>query len=189
MNTRWNGTLHLQKSDGSNVFTEEELDEWLMAHNQWTTLDPLKMHTAPLSYFDAENMGKNPFKNDDEKIKRIRKCVSRYELCKYIQYSIYQWEVCPATKRIHAQWYMEFDVPVSLAQVVQIWEPYGRPHAEVANGTADQCILYCTKTESRLDSQTKCPFTYQKMNDTFGLGLSGKTPDFIDVERCCTYQF
>jgi len=61
----------------------------------------------------------------------------------HVRYLIYQLE-CAAN--LHFQGYIEFSQPVRLAHCVSLF-PDNKPHFEVARGSREQCIAYCSKQD------------------------------------------
>lgn len=66
-----------------------------------------------------------------------------------IQYYIYQHEVCPKTKKIHLQGYVEFKGEHSLAKIKKIFND-STMHIENRLGSQLQAINYCKKEDTRL---------------------------------------
>jgi len=65
-----------------------------------------------------------------------------------------QFETSPETHRVHFQGYIQFEDKVTGISLCQ--EIFGPCHVEVARGTVEQCIGYCTKEETRL----RGPYTF-----------------------------
>lgn len=63
---------------------------------------------------------------------------------KHVRYVIYQWEVCPETKRQHVQAYVEFFDAMRIGQVQRY---FGDPkaHCEVRRATRTEAREYCRK--------------------------------------------
>lgn len=70
-----------------------------------------------------------------------------------IRFVIGQLEKCPETGRIHLQWYLQCHNPGTIASVKRklrrFDERLNSTHIEIAQGTADDNIRYCTKESSR----------------------------------------
>lgn len=64
---------------------------------------------------------------------------------------VYQQEKCPESGRLHIQGYVEFNKPIRLNRVKNIFGDPGL-HLESRKGTSAQAIAYCEKSESYDDS-------------------------------------
>lgn len=65
-----------------------------------------------------------------------------------IKYMVWQTEICPRTKRIHAQGYLETKLSIRPLGAKKLLGDK-TVHIELAKGNADQCVAYCTKEESQ----------------------------------------
>lgn len=63
-----------------------------------------------------------------------------------VSYVVFQHEVCPETKRVHWQGYVELTTPQRLSALVKRCPG----HYERRRGTAEQASIYCKKDESRV---------------------------------------
>lgn len=66
-----------------------------------------------------------------------------------IKYLVAQDEICPKTGKLHMQGYVIFKRSQRLKAAQKILG-YKSIHLEMANGTDEQCIKYCTKEETRV---------------------------------------
>lgn len=70
-----------------------------------------------------------------------------------VRFVIGQLEKCPDTGRIHFQWYLQCHNPGTIASVKRklrrVDERLNTTHIEIAQGTSDQNIEYCSKQSSR----------------------------------------
>lgn len=80
---------------------------------------------------------------------RVRRvCFTSYEEAPpefdegWMSYLLYGREVCPTTGRVHWQGYVELSTQKTLRQVIGLLSP---SHVEVAKGSAEENILYCSK--------------------------------------------
>lgn len=65
-----------------------------------------------------------------------------------LKYAVWQLEEAPETKKKHYQGYMELKKTMRIAALKKIWPTI---HFEKREGTQEQAINYCKKTETRLD--------------------------------------
>jgi len=89
----------------------------------------------------------------------------------HTRYLVYQVEKAPSTGTVHVQGYCEFDAPHRFSRVLDLL-PVGA-HVEGARGTAKQNVLYCTKSESRIDG----PYEY----GTPSFRSQGRRSDLLDT--------
>ena len=95
-----------------------------------------------------------------------------------VSFSIFQPEIAPGTGTYHLQGYAEFTKQVSLAAV--------RKHfgdgvfAQIARGTPDQCIAYCSKEDSRVDGGETVRYGKPMEINEKG-GTSGSRTDWKDA--------
>lgn len=68
-------------------------------------------------------------------------------------YCVYQYEEAPTTGQRHIQGYMVFDNARTGASISKLLENWGgaKPHLEVARGSSEQNLDYCTKPETRVN--------------------------------------
>lgn len=66
-----------------------------------------------------------------------------------IKYMAWQYEICPTTKKLHIQGYMELAKPMRIVAAKEALG-YIKAHLESRKGTQEQAINYCRKEESRL---------------------------------------
>lgn len=62
-----------------------------------------------------------------------------------LQYLVYGEEICPTTKKLHYQGYVEFKKKVSMKFIKEFFLNNDSMHLSVARGTADQNFDYCSK--------------------------------------------
>jgi len=83
-----------------------------------------------------------------------------YDEGKRVQFLVYQVESCPNTGRRHLQGYLEVHSPCGIGHYgdpnhrdggIKAILQDGGVHIDVARGSAEQCIAYCTKEESRVE--------------------------------------
>lgn len=67
----------------------------------------------------------------------------------YLKRAIWQWELCPSTKRIHLQGFVRWERPCGLVQC-STWLGLRGAHLEPARGSDQDNYEYCSKLESRL---------------------------------------
>ena len=70
-----------------------------------------------------------------------------------VRFFIGQLEQCPDTGRVHCQWYVQLHNPGTIASLKRklrrVDERLNTSHLEVAQGSADDNIAYCSKESSR----------------------------------------
>lgn len=66
-----------------------------------------------------------------------------------IDHGVFQVERCPDSGRLHLQGYLAFQTVKSFKQVKMLLG--NTAHVEAANGTAKECWVYCTKTDSYVE--------------------------------------
>lgn len=69
-----------------------------------------------------------------------------------IDYIVGQEEMCPTTKKKHYQLYVKYSKGISMKYVKECFG--NKAHIEIAKGTDEECIKYCTKEESRTGNWT-----------------------------------
>jgi len=69
----------------------------------------------------------------------------------YVNYFIYQLEICPETGREHFQCYMELSTKKSFTQIKDECDGLENGHFEARRGTAKQAKAYCSKEDSRVE--------------------------------------
>lgn len=68
-----------------------------------------------------------------------------------VTFIVCQLEVAPTTNQRHVQGYVHFNEGVTLSQIKNHLNPKGFfPHLEVARGSVEENVKYCTKEETRL---------------------------------------
>jgi len=67
----------------------------------------------------------------------------------------YQMEKCPDTDKVHLQGYVEFSTRKRL-NTVKNFLMSQKVHVDIARGTADENIKYCTKEDTRTDGPSEC---------------------------------
>lgn len=69
-----------------------------------------------------------------------------------VQYLVWQLEMCPDTKRVHVQGYVELEDTKKTTRVSKLKKIFQdeQLHVEARKGTQEQAIAYCTKDETRL---------------------------------------
>lgn len=72
-----------------------------------------------------------------------------------IKYFIYQFEICPSTKKRHLQGYVKFTRSIRISAAKKLLN-MPQAHLERCKGNHQECINYCSKLESR----DKGPFIY-----------------------------
>lgn len=100
-----------------------------------------------------------------------------------VRYAIYQYELAPSTGKLHAQGYMQLHTPLGIKAASKILPG---AHLEIAKGSLEDNIKYCTKVESRLPDSS--PFTYGQplqqgqrtdLKKIYDLIKEGTTPNTI----------
>lgn len=86
----------------------------------------------------------------------------------------YQLEKCPTTHREHIQGYIEYNKPRKFNSVIK--DLPESTHLELARGSRQQCIDYCTKTDSRVAG----PWCDDILKNTKG---QGHRSDLFDIGR------
>lgn len=69
-------------------------------------------------------------------------------------YLVYQYEICPRTKKLHIQGYIQFVNARALGGVRKIltkWSGEKGPHLEIARGNAQENREYCSKLDSKVE--------------------------------------
>lgn len=97
-------------------------------------------------------------------------------------FAVFQPERGEDTGRLHIQAYFEFDKSMTLAQVRKhcgsdVW-------AEVAKGSQDECIAYCTKDDSRVPNGEIVRFGEPMKLNRKG-GTSGSRTDWRGIVEMC----
>jgi hypothetical protein len=67
---------------------------------------------------------------------------------KNVEYYVYKPELCPKTKKLHYQGYIEFDVQKRMNEVKIVFND-NTLHVEIRHGTQKQAIDYCKKEETK----------------------------------------
>lgn len=96
-----------------------------------------------------------------------------------------QLEVSPTTQKKHVQLYFELANNARMTKVKAIFEnqhadPPG--HFEIARGSSDQCIEYCTKEESRV-SEDEGGFSVWLGEPRGGQGKRNDVKSFVDLVK------
>lgn len=93
-----------------------------------------------------------------------------------IRFIIFQLEMAPTTGTPHYQGYLEVASPWRLSRVVSALEDLcgAHPWVRPARGSAEDCIVYCSKEEDRLDG----PWRFGKQG-----GSQGKRTDLEEVKN------
>jgi len=108
-----------------------------------------------------------------------------------VRYAIYQYELAPTTNKLHAQGYMQINTPLSVKSASKILPG---AHLEIAKGTLEDNIKYCSKTDTRLPGSN--PYIFGEplkqgqrtdLNKIHDLIKSGLTPNQIAAE--CPSEF
>jgi len=108
-----------------------------------------------------------------------------------VRYAIYQYELTPTTNKLHAQGYMQINTPLSVKSASKILPG---AHLEIAKGTLEDNIKYCSKTDTRLPGSN--PYIFGEplkqgqrtdLNKIHDLIKSGLTPNQIAAE--CPSEF
>jgi len=68
-----------------------------------------------------------------------------------VQYCIYQLEMCPMSRRLHYQGYIELTTAKRITTLQSHYVGLERAHFEARAGTQEQAIAYCSKQESKMD--------------------------------------
>lgn len=76
-------------------------------------------------------------------------------------FMVYQREMCPETKKLHWQGYIEFKEKESIVSIKRMLNDK-TIHLEMRKGTQQQCIDYCTKEESRQEGSMPVFFGKKK---------------------------
>lgn len=83
-----------------------------------------------------------------QSLPHITKLVRGEERTYIVSFLYGQFESAPGTKRAHFQGYVQFQTKGRYFEILQ--ELFGACHVEVARGSVDSCINYCSKEETRL---------------------------------------
>lgn len=94
------------------------------------------------------------------------------ELVKYI---VYQDEICPKTKKLHHQGYVELHNKMRITGVKKRVFKSKTIHLECRKGTQDEAINYCKKLESAVK------------NSLYEWGTKSRQGDRTDLESLCDY--
>lgn len=95
-----------------------------------------------------------------------------------VSFCVFQPEIAPETGTYHLQGYAEFAQKVSLAAVRKHFGD--GVYAQVARGTPEQCIAYCTKEDSRVDGGETVRFGKPMELNEKG-GTAGSRTDWKDA--------
>lgn len=92
------------------------------------------------------------FAEQDGSLSRVDLCVQKLRSHSAFRGAAYQLEECPDTSRVHLQGYVEFEKPLRLAALKQL---SSTAHWEVAKGSREHNVAYCSKPESCYDESSK----------------------------------
>lgn len=89
-----------------------------------------------------------------------------------------QVEKCPTTGRLHLQGYLEMEKPVRMGALKKL---SSTTHWEVAKGTREQCVAYCSKLESCVGGEDPA---YRIIDDILKEGKTqGKRNDLLECAK------
>lgn len=96
-----------------------------------------------------------------------------------LRFVVINHESSPSTARNHLQVFVQFDGPTSLKKLKELFGD--RIHAEPRRGTVQECIDYCTKTESRIAGTS--PIILGSQRQDGGGGGSNRGDAIEDLKR------
>lgn len=124
--------------------------------------------------FDDSDSSDSP---SQAEARTARDLQNKLQHCHQLIYYIFQEEEAPTTRRRHFQGYLRFTGGKTLASVKKVFTPWLDVHLEVARGSADSNIAYCSKPESRVAG----PYEYGEAPKK-----QGKRSDLEDVRDLIT---
>lgn len=121
------------------------------------------------------------FKDYDEDAEQ--ELLDQFEEWDQVKYVIFQWEVCPETRREHVQGYAEFKAGVRVSTLQKKWPGI---HVEKRRGTAQQAAEYCQKEETRLQGTEPSEWGIISKGQGSRSDLSGVTDMVVQGESLRT---